>query len=711
MTVEELNSLVENAYEAAFDYEDELAEAYRTAFVRASDLAAKRFSATVVTASEFVPPPEGSLTSGMTAAEQENVDRIRNDAAAAIAVALAAVGLTAVAASFMEAIAQRGALNFEQEILLTIRNTVQKGLDEGWTAERTALALQEAFRGVTSTTATMLAQTELTTLVNERSLEAAQKTFQDARDPVYKTWETMKDARVRVAHATTQGQTVPISQPFDVGGYRMMYPGDPSAPLQLTARCRCRMSYTESLTASAKEDTLMGMNTTISASNTSDSFLTSAVTITIDDGEGEAAPANAEPMADGPAWRALLAVEGVPTEDGRMLEEGSLTWRDLPLTLQALDEETEGGHLGARVAGRIDRIWRDGNEVWGEGVFNSDEFGMHIFELVSNQSLRGNSIDPAVLEYEYRDPETMEVLDEEQLFERFLAGEPVLTVFLKAVILKSTIVSAPAIEEANIILASGVLRTTFYTPFDQFAHDIASATIDDLMKTLTAAAAGMAPLAPPLSWFEDPRLDGPTPLTVTPEGHVFGHAALWNSCHIGEPSGPGICVPPPRSGMQYEVFHHGVVTTEEGVDVPCGQITMSTLHAGRDLGWKATLDHYENSGCAVADVVAGEDRHGIWVTGGLRPDLPAERVREMKAGALSGDWRQVIGRGLEFIAALVVNIPGFPIPRPEARIVASAAGEEEVLALVAAGIVEPEVEVEPTRLTREQMRQIGVLTR
>jgi hypothetical protein len=83
-------------------------------------------------------------------------------------------------------------------------------------------------------------------------------------------------------------------------------------------------------------------------------------------------------------------------------------------------------------------------------------------------------------------------------------------------------------------------------------------------------------------------------------------------------------------------------------------------------------------------------------------------VRELKAGSLSGDWRQVLGRGLEFLAALVVNIPGFPIPRPEARIVASAMGEEEVLALVAAGIVTVEDEQQMSR--REYLRKIGVLT-
>ena len=423
------------------------------------------------------------------------------------------------------------------------------------------------------------------------------------------------------------------------------------------------------------------------------------ITITTDAAETEEADAETPVMADGPAWRALLAIEGVATEDGRMLAEGSLTWRDLPLSLTAMDTSQHGAEGEARVAGRIDRIWRDETnplEVWGEGVFNSDEFGTHISELVSNQSLRGNSIEPAVLSYEIRNRETGEVLEGDAIYDAMMDDVPLLTVFLEAVIMCSTVVATPAIGDANIVLAGGVLHMSWVQP-DPLAPS-----------SLTAAAAGMAPLHPPLDWFSDPRFDGPTPLTVTPEGRVMGHAALWNSCHIGEPSGPGICVPPPRSGMQYEVFHHGVVTTDEGVDIPCGQITMSTFHAGRDLSWKATLEHYEHSGCAVADVVAGEDRHGIWVSGGLRPDLPAERVREMKAGALSGDWRQVIGRGLEFLAALVVNIPGFPIPRPEARIVASAAGEEEVLALVAAGMVTEEDVEGMSR--REYLRNIESLT-
>jgi 2'-5' RNA ligase len=868
MTVEELNALVEDAYLAAFAFEDELTDIYLKAFNRAGREAARRFSAEAVTAAAFVAPPLESLTTGMTAKEEREADRVRNEAALAIAAALAALGLTAIAVSFLAAIAQRGSLNFDQELMLVLRRTVEQGLAEGWTADRTALALREMFSDVSFTTAQMLAQTELTSLVNERSLQAAQKATSGKSEPTYKVWQTMQDPKVRPAHAHVQGQTVPINQPFDVSGYLMMYPGDPSAPVRLVARCRCRMTYTETMVASAEmaarpdvggqamiavypmplearsiaaeganpwetlhvtliflgpaadldmeavnevaamvasscqplqgavggvgffasgpdgvpllalpdvqglsalrecvamelaavgvespsehgwlphmtldyqndpsvpdlallgeslhfdylsvvvadertdyrlggvpaasaeEDTLMSSMATGTTNE-----LTAGIVVTITESEDDANEVENEVEDAGEggveepmAWRALLAIEGQATEDGRIIDVGALTWRDLPLSLMAMDETGPGGHEGAQVSGRIDTIERQGAEIWGSGVFDTGEFGQKICRMVGEQTLRGNSVDLAVLAYEYRNAETGEALSDEELMDAFFGDIPILFAVTEGVIMASTVCPTPAIAGAEIMLASGVMTMTF-----SFVVEAAD--------TLTASAAGMAPLHPPSDWFADPRLEGPTPLTVTKDGKVYGHAALWNSCHIGEPSGPGICVPPPRSGMSYEVFHHGVVETADGTDVPCGQITMSTLHAGRDLGWKAARQHYEDSGCAVADVIAGEDRHGIWVSGGLRPDLPAEKVRELKAGSLSGDWRQVIDRGLEFLAALVVNIPGFPIPRPEARIVASAAGEEEVLALVAAGMVADDDVEGMSR--REYLRKIAALT-
>ena len=205
---------------------------------------------------------------------------------------------------------------------------------------------------------------------------------------------------------------------------------------------------------------------------------------------------------------------------------------------------------------------------------------------------------------------------------------------------------------------------------------------------LTALTAGLAPLRPPLAWFDDPVLSGPTAIEVTDEGRVYGHAALFDSCHTGDPHGVGVCVTPPRSSSGYRYFHLGSVLTEEGEQVAVGQITLDAPHAPLRADRRAAARHYDHTGTAVADVCCGEDRWGIWTAGALRPNVPEERVRELAAAKLSGDWRNVRG-SLELIGLLAVNVPGFLVPRPAARVAAGlpVGDEDERLALVAAGIV------------------------
>jgi len=181
----------------------------------------------------------------------------------------------------------------------------------------------------------------------------------------------------------------------------------------------------------------------------------------------------------------------------------------------------------------------------------------------------------------------------------------------------------------------------------------ATVTDDDAM------TASSIPSRPPATWFRDPSLAAPTPLTVTDDGRVYGHLATWGTCHTGF---VGDCVQPPSSATGYAYFRTGSVRTVDGQEVPTGRITLDTTHAGRRLGASDTASHYEHTGVAVADVAAGEDAYGIWVAGSLRPGVTDEQVRVLQASPLSGDWRR-IGGNLELVAALAVNSPGFPIPR------------------------------------------------
>jgi uncharacterized protein with gpF-like domain len=58
-----------------------------------------------------------------------------------------------------------------------------------------------------------------------------------------KTWLAHHDQRTRPHHRLADGQTVPISSKFSVGGYAMEHPGDPTAPPQEVINCRCGTAY------------------------------------------------------------------------------------------------------------------------------------------------------------------------------------------------------------------------------------------------------------------------------------------------------------------------------------------------------------------------------------------------------------------------------------------------------------------------------------
>jgi hypothetical protein len=189
-------------------------------------------------------------------------------------------------------------------------------------------------------------------------------------------------------------------------------------------------------------------------------------------------------------------------------------------------------------------------------------------------------------------------------------------------------------------------------------------------------------MRPPMSWFENPnfqagdgrvveiftgsganRLGGKyaCPLTITDEGEVFGHIAPWDVCHTGY---KGKCVTAPHSNMNYSQFmREGQrVKTAEGSMIRVGVLTFDTGHADLSgtLAARNVQRHYDDTGTAWADVVAGEDEHGIWIHGALRPNLTELQLRQIRSASPSGDWREVED-GLELMAILQVNQPGFPV--------------------------------------------------
>lgn len=400
----------------------------------------------------------------------------------------------------------------------------------------------------------------------------------------------------------------------------------------------------------------------------------------------------------------VMAVEGWETSDGRFIEPGALTHRALPIPILAQTVNPVGGdgHDGAEIIGRVDSMTKvpgpevinkqtgepfpEGTFVWsGEGVIDSGSAGGL---AVSKRYLTGNSIDLAEIEVEYR-YERDDDVDEE-----IAPGGKEQTVVTKGVIAATTLCAIPAFGEAYVELGGEALVAAADIPAQWVTEKPVpmwrSGEIDDQCAPCSAGlvASGAADEdLPPASAFVDPQLDGPTPLTIgepDPAGYrmVRGHLATWGTCHIGF---AGQCITPPRSSADYAYFRTGAVRVvdESGAvfSVAVGHLTVGDKgHAAMSDSASAAVEHYDVTGTAVADVAAGEDEHGIWVAGVVRPDVPEAKVRELAASALSGDWRRIRGN-LELVAALAVNVPGFPVPR--ARV---ASGTPT--ALVAAGAVE-----------------------
>lgn len=397
----------------------------------------------------------------------------------------------------------------------------------------------------------------------------------------------------------------------------------------------------------------------------------------------EAPPADEiTPLPTG--WSGVIGMEEEITGDGRLIENGALNW-STPVPLRFVLQDN-GGHDGAVTVGRILSISRgEGGRIEAAGDFDlGSEHGREAARLVQGEILTGVSMDLDNITFDIRVArEVFDSMSEAPVMEEApaepadpetdengrvtvvsMSADDEVMVTTDARIRAATLVSIPAFSTAT--LAAGD------APVTERETDSEGALV-----------ASAAPVEPPREWFTFAEGPAPTPLTITDEGHIYGHLATWDTCHTADPSGAGICVMAPKSPTGYSYFHSGAVKTAEGDQVDTGVIRFRTGHASLKMNPSDASAHYDNTGMAGADVHAIDGVHGVWVTGAIRPNLSPEQVRELRAAPLSGDWRYVNGK-LDLIGALAVNLPGFPVPRTQGLVASG-----EMSAIVAAGIVAP----------------------
>ena len=99
----------------------------------------------------------------------------------------------------------------------------------------------EVVKGVAAR-AEAITRTEMTRMFNLAHNSQQQATAEIVPD-VRKRWIASGDNRTRDshirAHRRYQREPIPVDKPFIVGGARLMFPGDPSAPAKETILCRC----------------------------------------------------------------------------------------------------------------------------------------------------------------------------------------------------------------------------------------------------------------------------------------------------------------------------------------------------------------------------------------------------------------------------------------------------------------------------------------
>jgi hypothetical protein len=433
---------------------------------------------TLTAAADWQPPPEGFLVSLATLASVASArfraihERVLEAVAAP---PLARVGIAwdvthPLSRELLAKAGRRAGQALGEAVQPVLRETVAQAYAEGLSVPGTATRIRSAIRDASGWQSEMLARTDLNSLANGASSMAAR-----LAGIAYKTWLATLDDRTRPEHAAAHGQSVPVDQTFTVGGEDLDYPGDPDGSDENTINCRCSLAYGDTL----EEAGLIAASGGIIPDTLATSEITAAV----------AAPVR---------WQAVLAVEGEPTEDGRLLSPGALTWRELPLPLMAL-LDTSQGHDGAHVAGRIDRIWRDDNQIMGAGEFDIAEFAAEVTRLVEDETLRGVSVDLAIREFEVilLDEDGNEINEAEvDPIEALVGDVQSLFVIKDAVIGAATIVPFQAIANATITITSSANdQAVIARPTEWKIGDAALEPIDRRINSALDALANVAALA------------------------------------------------------------------------------------------------------------------------------------------------------------------------------------------------------------------------
>jgi uncharacterized protein with gpF-like domain len=87
--------------------------------------------------------------------------------------------------------------------------------------------------------AVVIARTEALGALNGSRTDAFVAFDDETDEEMERMWLSTVDSRTRPTHVVADGQRTGMTEPFMVGGFALMFPGDPQGPAQEVIQCRC----------------------------------------------------------------------------------------------------------------------------------------------------------------------------------------------------------------------------------------------------------------------------------------------------------------------------------------------------------------------------------------------------------------------------------------------------------------------------------------
>ena len=326
----------------------------------------------------------------------------------------------------------------------------------------------------------------------------------------------------------------------------------------------------------------------------------------------------------------IAAPFGEGTGDGRIIAAGALEWDLDTESVPILWDMEEGDHSGA-VIGTLDSITDTGGALEVTGRLFGSMPDLDRISLLIDENAIGWSLGLDDLEAETRltEPEWSEERDGTIVIKTSRQQE--LTTVTHGRVRHLALVDTPAWPVARPVLGSP--------------------------PALAASALGWTFPADHFKRWESAE---PVPLTVTPDGRVWGHGA-GDGCFRGD----GTCrkyTADPDPDMKN--FHVGTACLDDGSVIRVGSLTCSGLHASTDLPTVADVRrHHEDSSTVWARVVAWNDARGrLCIAGSVVPGLDDRTLAQVSGSALSLEAWPVPGTpGLTLVGAHSVIVPAWPV--------------------------------------------------